>query len=72
MAVTITPIDMWSGSHFIGAMPGAAIGPKATANWAASATTVSQCSTRTPKLQRWSETFTAIFEGFHSSTYTGV
>ena len=70
--MTVTPIDMWSGSHFIGAMPGSAIGPKETANWAASATTVSQCSRRTLKLQRWSETVTAIFEGFHSSRYAGV
>ncbi len=72
MAMTVTPIYMCSGSQFIGAIPDPAIGPKATANWAASATTVSQCSRRTPKLQRWSETFTAIFEGFHSSRYAGV
>jgi hypothetical protein len=67
----VTPIDMWNGSQFIGAIPGPAIRPKATANWTASAATVDQCSRRTPTGQRWSGAFTAIFGGL-SPRYAGV
>ncbi len=52
MARIVTPIDMWSGSQFIVAMPGPFIGPKAMAICAASAITVSQCSRQMPKCQR--------------------
>lgn len=51
MAKIVTPIDMWSGSQFIVAIPGPFIGPKAIAICAASATTVSQCNRRMPKCQ---------------------
>ena len=51
MARIVTPIDMWSGSQFIVAIPGPSIGPKAMAICAASAITVSQCSRRMPKCQ---------------------
>jgi hypothetical protein len=52
MARIVTPIDMWSGSQFIGAIPGPSIGPNEMAICAASAITVSQCSRRMPKCQR--------------------
>lgn len=52
MARIVAPIDMWSGSQFIVAMPGSFMGPKAMAICVASAATVSQCNRRMPKCQR--------------------
>ncbi|ESY75454.1 hypothetical protein X743_03545 [Mesorhizobium sp. LNHC252B00] len=52
MARIVTPIDMWSGSQFMVAIPGPFIGPKAMAICAASAITVSQCRRRMLRCQR--------------------